>query len=138
MMFGLLPSPAGRDACRHGGRDGRSPKAWCGAGFLAPQGTGLRAGLTLNGNGRFLYAPVPVTLTPSLTTPALTSLGITNGAFKLRVSAFPGQTVVTEASTNLAQWTAVATNIVSGTGFNVADPLATATPARYFRAKLRP
>jgi hypothetical protein len=46
--------------------------------------------------------------------------------------------VITEASPNLAQWAAVATYTVFGTGFELLDPPTQARPAQFFRARLRP
>jgi hypothetical protein len=77
-------------------------------------------------------------LTTSTNAPALASIGVTNGVFRWRVSAFAGQTVVTEASTNLEHWIAFATNMISGTGFDLVDTNAAGTPARFFRAALQP
>jgi hypothetical protein len=105
---------------------------------LVPGTYRLLTQLSRDGRTRFLYAPVPVTLTPSVAAPTLTALGLTNAAFRFRVSGFAGQMVVTEASTNLAQWTAIATNTISGNGFDLLDTQAAGTPARFFRAVLQP
>ena len=92
----------------------------------------------MNGRSRYLYAPAPVNLTPSVAAPLLATAGVTNGTFKLQISGFAGQTVVTEASTNLGQWSAIATNIIPGEGLALLDVPATEMPARFFRAVLRP
>lgn len=94
--------------------------------------------LSQSGRSRYLYAPVPAVLTTSTNAPALASIGVTNGVFQWRVSAFAGQTVVTEASTNLEHWIAFATNMISGNGFDLVDTNAAGTPARFFRAALQP
>ena len=108
------------------------------AASLEPGPYRLLTKLSRNGRTRFLYAPLPVNLTTSVNPPTLASLGFTDGAFKLRVTGFAGQTVVTEASTNLAQWTAIASNTISGKGFDLAVTNAAGTPARFFHAVLAP
>ena len=108
------------------------------ASSLTPGSYRLIAKLTLDGRSRYLYAPAPVMVTPSVSPPWLVSLGLTNGAFRFRVNGFTGQTVVTEASTNLTQWVAISTNVVSANGFELFDPQTAGMPARFFRAVLQP
>jgi hypothetical protein len=105
--------------------------------YLAPGTYRLLTKLSRDGHTRFLYASAPVSLTPSVAAPSLAALGVTNGAFALHVAGFAGQTIVTEASTNLEEWTAIATNTLSGNGFDLVDTQAAATPARFFRAALQ-
>ncbi len=108
------------------------------AASLEPGSYRLLAKLSQAGRTRFLYAPAPVNLTTSVNPPRLASLGFTNGVFKLRITAFAGQTVITEASTNLVHWTAVASNTISGSGFDLMDTNAAGAGARFFRAVLGP
>lgn len=105
---------------------------------LAPGTYRLLTQLSRDSRTRFLYAPSPVTLTPSVAAPTLAAVGLTNDGFRFRVTGFAGQVVVTEASTNLVQWTAIATNTISGNGFDLLDAGAAGTRARFFRAVLQP
>ena len=107
------------------------------AAIVAPGTYWLLTKLSRDGRTRWLYAPTPVILTPSVAAPSLAALGINNGAFTLRVSGFPGQEIVTEASTNLSQWTPIATNTITASSFDFVDAAAAGTAARFFRAVLR-
>jgi len=112
--------------------------AWPDAALLEPGSYRLMAKLSNNGRARFLYAPMPVTLTTSLNPPSLASRGFTNGVFRFRVTAFAGQSIVTEVSTNLTQWTAIASNTIVGNGFDFVVTNATGIPEEFFRALLAP
>ena len=98
----------------------------------------LLASLSLGGKTRYLYAPGPVTISASLSPPWLAPLELTSNEFRLRVNAQPGQTIVTETSTNFLDWTAIATNTVTGTGFEVSDAQVAGATVRFYRAMLRP
>ena len=63
------------------------------------------------------------------------NLGFRSNQFGFNISAWPGQLVVIEAATNLANWTSVRTNLVSDAGllyFNDADP---GFPSRFYRVR---
>jgi hypothetical protein len=107
-------------------------------GGVVPGTYRLLASVTATGRTRYFHAVAPITILPDMTPPLLTSLGVTNGVFLLRVNGVTGQTIVTEASADLLQWVAVSTNVVAGTGFVVVDAAASGTPERFFRAYLRP
>ena len=89
-------------------------------------------------HARYLYAPQRLVLAPSRQPPVLAAAGVQTGQFRLHVSGWPGQTVVIQASTNLAQWVALATNTLAGTTVELADPDSANHPQRYYRAMLLP
>jgi len=89
-------------------------------------------------HARYLYAPQRLVLAPSRLPPVLTAAGILAGQFRLNVSGWPGQTMVIQASTNLDQWVAVATNTLAGTTLVFIDPDSPDHPQRYYRARLLP
>jgi hypothetical protein len=104
-------------------------------GSIVPGTYRLLASVTAAGRTRYFHAPSPVTILPGAPPPPwLTSLGLTNGAYAFRVNGQNGQTVVTEASSNLTQWVAVATNVLTSGSVDFTDPETAITPARYFRA----
>jgi hypothetical protein len=87
-------------------------------------------------HARYLYAPQRLALAPSRQPPVLAAAGVQTGQFRLHVSGWPGQTVVIQASTNLAQWVALATNTLAGTTLEFSDPDSANHPQRYYRAML--
>jgi len=106
---------------------------------VTPPGTYfLFARLTFGTLTRYLYAPQKVMLTPSRQAPVLLSAHATNDVFQFTVSGYPGQTIVIQASQNLAQWTSIRTNTLSGTTWVVVDPASATMPRRYYRAVLTP
>lgn len=63
------------------------------------------------------------------------NLGFRSNEFGFNTTAWPGQSVVIEAATDLANWTALRTNLVSDTGlFYFADPDSDALTQRFYRA----
>jgi hypothetical protein len=68
--------------------------------------------------------------------PALGAAGwLTNGEFQFSLTGQIGSNYVIEASTDLAHWISVSTNVITAAGFiPVADPLATNFPQRFYRA----
>jgi len=108
------------------------------AASVAPGTYHLLSKLSLGGRSRYLYAPSPVMLTPGVTPPVLTTLGFTNGYFRLRITGTTGQSIVTEGSTNLTQWVAVATNLLSEDSIEFIDPQSAETPFRFYRAVTQP
>jgi hypothetical protein len=106
---------------------------------VTPPGTySLFARITAGTLSRYLYAPQKVTLTPSRQAPVLLSAYATNGVFQFTVSGYPGQTIVIQASQNLAQWIPLQTNTLTGTSLVIVDPASAMLPRRYYRAVLTP
>lgn len=71
-----------------------------------------------------------------LTNATLTSsVQLTGGQFQLTISGIPGQTYTTEASTNLQNWTAIATNIAPADLFNITDSESTNILHRFYRER---
>jgi uncharacterized repeat protein (TIGR03806 family) len=68
-----------------------------------------------------------------LTNLVLSAPNYSGGAFHLHFVAPTGFTYVLQASTNLAQWVPVATNVPASPSFNWLDPGASNFPARYYR-----
>ena len=61
--------------------------------------------------------------------------GMRAGRFGFNVTGSPGQSVVIEASTNLAIWTALCTNAVGGTPLYISDPSWTNSPSQFYRLR---
>ncbi len=62
----------------------------------------------------------------------------TQGAFQLHLAGQSGQDYAIEVSTNLTQWSAIATNTATGGAFDFTDPASPGTPYRFYRARLVP
>jgi plastocyanin len=58
-----------------------------------------------------------------------------NGQFQLTILGIAGQTYATEASTNLANWSALITNVAPANTFNVTDTTSTNVLQRFYRAR---
>jgi len=118
--------------------------------FFGTAGLTLNPAVTLPGNyslfasisdgahTRYLYAPERLVLDPSRRAPGIFANGFQNNRFHLTISGYPGQNIIVEASTNLVQWDALATNTLSGTTFDFADEASTGLAHRYYRAVLVP
>ena len=61
--------------------------------------------------------------------------GLQTGGFSFALAGVSSQTIVVEASTNLANWQPVWTNILAGNSTNFVDPDWTNYPARFYRAR---
>jgi hypothetical protein len=97
------------------------------------------ARLTDGVHSRYLGAPQKLVVTPSLAPPVLAvTPAQTAGAVALTISGDPHQTVVVEASTNLAQWTPVLTNTMTAAPLTWVDPASASLPQRFYRAHLDP
>jgi hypothetical protein len=103
-------------------------------GSVVPGTYRLLSRVTAAGRNRYHHAAIPVTILPGAQLPWLTSLGLTNGMFAFRVNGQIGQTVVTEASTNLADWVALTTNELTVGHIDFTDPQTAVLPGRFFRA----
>jgi len=62
-------------------------------------------------------------------------VGVSSGKFSFTVTGMSNQTIVVEASTNLANWQPVWTNTLSGTATNFTDPQWKNYPHRFYRAQ---
>jgi hypothetical protein len=85
---------------------------------------------------RYLYAPQKVVLGPSRQAPILEAARVQASQFQFTISGWPGQTVIVQASTNLAQWVSIRTNTLAGTSLEFADPESTNYPRRFYRVLL--
>jgi len=65
------------------------------------------------------------------------SMAVSNGLFRMRLSAPPGRNVVVDGSTNLQTWNPVQTNTMPPDGLAVSIPPGT-NANRFFRARLAP
>ena len=61
--------------------------------------------------------------------------GLQTGGFGFAIAGVSSQTIVVEASTNLANWQPVWTNTLSGNSVNFVDPHWTNYPARFYRTR---
>ena len=66
------------------------------------------------------------------------SAGFQGGKFGFGFNGVAGQTVVIEASTDLANWSALATNLLGAGPLYFSDPEATTILARFYRARVWP
>jgi hypothetical protein len=85
---------------------------------------------------RYLYAPQKVVLGPSRQAPVLQAARVQTNQFLFTISGWPGQKVIVQASTNLAQWVSIRTNTLAGTSLTFADLAGANYPQRYYRALL--
>ena len=58
-----------------------------------------------------------------------------NGQFRLTITGIAGQTYATEASSNLVNWKAIATNVAPANTFNVTDTTSTNVLLRFYRTR---
>lgn len=68
----------------------------------------------------------------------LESLGFLNGEFVLRIHGSEGTRHCVDASTDMAEWTSLKTNTVSGGFFDFIDQSAAAHPLRFYRSRRVP
>ena len=73
----------------------------------------------------------------TLPPPQLFNPFITGGLFDLNISGFAGQKIVVEASTNLINWSAVATNILNSSSFLFQDVVTGTFSKMFYRARLQ-
>ena len=66
--------------------------------------------------------------------PGRLALQLSNGLLRLDLAGSPGHSYITEASTTLTNWTAVATNTLSTTTTNVISSGATGSTSRFYRS----
>lgn len=64
------------------------------------------------------------------------TFGLRTNQFGFSLTGVVGQTVVIEASTDLLNWTALATNLLGVDPCYFSDPGCTSIPARFYRARL--
>lgn len=113
----------------------RIPGGWTLTGANAPPNASVRArGFVAGGNttadGWFVEYPprsTPIVLRGTA--------DIGPGGFEFQFSAYPGQLVIVDASTNLVDWVPIQTNTVTTNLLHLSDPLAPQFPARYYRAR---
>ncbi len=77
-------------------------------------------------------------VTASLPPPQLNWLGMLDGAPVLHLVGTPDMVFAIEASTNLAQWSPLATNVATGGSFDYVDHGTTGLPSRFYRARWVP
>jgi uncharacterized delta-60 repeat protein len=65
------------------------------------------------------------------------AFGFHTNQFGFKVTTLPGRTLIIEASTNLVNWTATATNWVETGAIYFSDPGSAGYPMRFYRARLR-
>jgi uncharacterized delta-60 repeat protein len=114
------------------------PGGWQLSGVSLPPNALVRARGFLTGGGYTSAWFVETVLTPdrSLVIENDGSLGFPAHQFGFTLSATIGRVVVIEASTNLAQWIAIQTNVVTSSGLIFfTDPESSSLPRRYYRAR---
>lgn len=66
--------------------------------------------------------------------PARLSLQLSSGLLRLDLAGSPGHSYITESSTTLTNWTAIATNVLSTPATNVISSSATGSTSRFYRS----
>ena len=67
--------------------------------------------------------------------PLVTGLGWNSNAFSFDLIGLPGQTLVTEVSTDLSTWTPLQTNTINNGTLRISDPASDTIPWRFYRAR---
>jgi hypothetical protein len=96
----------------------------------------LTANAFETGFNNSVAASAPFTILPTILFAGPGSFS--NGVFVVELSATPNQTYVLEQSSNLLQWTPMATNVPIASPFYLSDPDASNFPTRYYRLHLLP
>lgn len=65
------------------------------------------------------------------------STQISTDGFKFNFSGIAGSSIVIESSTDLVQWTAIQTNVITGGVGSFTDPAAANSPGRYYRLRVK-
>ncbi|MGC3961593.1 MAG: hypothetical protein QM813_27820 [Verrucomicrobiota bacterium] len=103
---------------------------------------GLGQAITTNapGNNYMIFDNYRITAETIPISPARVNfLGRTGEGWSLlRVSGTDGLRWAVDATTNLTQWTALKTNLISGGSFDLVDTTAAGQPRRFYRARLAP
>jgi len=71
--------------------------------------------------------PIDIEFLPGLT--------LANGAFQMLISAIPGHPYALEASSDLANWTILRTNVAGGTTLSFTDTNAASFNKRFYRVR---
>ena len=116
----------------------RIPGGWQLTGVSVPPGSAVRArgyvaGGEYNGSSWFVES----TLVPLAFLVNEGTLGLQAGQFGFDLAGVAGQTFVLEASTNLADWTVLATNSFGASPLHFGDTNAPHFPRRFYRAHLQ-
>jgi hypothetical protein len=110
------------------------------AAAVPPGNYSVFARLNDGGRTRYLYAPQPLTVTPSLQPPSIdaASLLLSDGVMHFDVYAFPGQEVTVMASIDLVNWVPLQTYTFTGTIWEFMDSDAGNFDKRFYKAVLAP
>jgi uncharacterized delta-60 repeat protein len=65
------------------------------------------------------------------------STQVSTEGFKFSFSGIAGSSIVIESSTDLVQWTAIQTNVITGGVGSFTDPAAANSPGRYYRLRVK-
>jgi len=74
----------------------------------------------------------------NLSVPNVTTLGVTNNVYQLRVTGVGSNTFAIQVSTNLTSWTSLTTNSTSSSVYDYVDWRSTNFAKRFYRVKLLP
>ena len=97
--------------------------------FLVKSNLTLRAKAFENGYNNSVAANATFIINPA----QFTSVSLTNGTVRLFFTGTIGATYVLQASTNLINWTPVATNVAPAGVFEMIDPQASQFRSRFYR-----
>jgi hypothetical protein len=98
----------------------------------------LFATITGGGYTRYLYAPEPVEVLSSQLPPALSIARAGPSQVTIGVNGSPGQTIILEASSNLANWQPLATNTLTTARWVYTNSPPAGIAVRFYRALLAP
>lgn len=103
---------------------------------LIPGTYQVLATITGSGRQRHLYAPETVEVIASRQPPTLDIVKLNATQYRIGVNSAVGQTVVLQSSTNLQTWTALATNTLATTRWDVTNTPPGSPGPRYYRGLL--
>jgi uncharacterized delta-60 repeat protein len=135
------------DTCTNGadwvslGEGARINGGWQLAGLSLPTDTPIRARGFLTGganNGSSWYVESTLNLTqPPKIIADDSAFGIHSNQFSFNIAAIPDQIVIVEASSDLQNWTPLATNTLYSNPLHFSDPSSAQIPSRFYRARLQ-
>jgi hypothetical protein len=102
----------------------------------APGFHAVLAKITGSGRTRYLYAPELVEVLSLRQQPTLDLTRLNATQYRIGVNGLPGQNVILQSSTNLLQWTALATNTLASNRWDFTNTPTAGSNVRHYRGVL--